>query len=94
MIGEVTDLARAVTQAAFDCMHLAIAALKPGCRVATIGETIVPEAKRRKMTVVREYVGHGLGRQFHLDPSIPHFPNKQSRVRPTVARACVSRSSR
>ena len=80
MIEPVSDLARAVTQAAFDCMHAAIEALTPGCRVATIGETIVPEAKRRKMSVVREYVGHGLGRQFHLDPSIPHFPNKQSRV--------------
>ncbi|EMI54138.1 type I methionyl aminopeptidase [Rhodopirellula sallentina] len=80
IIGETTEERRAVVQCAFDCMHMAIDALTPGCRVATIGETVVPEAHRRGFTVVREYVGHGLGRQFHLDPSIPHFPNRQSRI--------------
>ena len=79
-IGDVSEEKRAVTQCAFDCMHLAIEGLTPGCRVASIGETVVPEAHRRGFTVVREYVGHGLGKQFHLDPSIPHFPNRQSRV--------------
>lgn len=80
LIGEVSDEARAVTQCAFDCLHLAIDALTPGCRVSKIGETLVPEAHARGFTVVREYVGHGLGRSFHQDPSIPHFPNKQSRI--------------
>ena len=80
LIGDVSDEKRAVTQCAFDCLYLAIDALTPGCRVSTIGETVVPEAHDRGFTVVREYVGHGLGRQFHLDPSIPHFPNRQSRI--------------
>lgn len=80
LIGEVSDDKVAVTQCAFDCLYLAIDALSPGCRVATIGETIVPEAHRRGFSVVREYVGHGLGRQFHLDPSIPHFANRQARI--------------
>ena len=80
LIGEVSDERRAVTQAAFDCLYLAIDALTPGCKVAKIGETVTPEAHRRGFTVVREYVGHGLGKQFHLDPSIPHFPNRQSRI--------------
>lgn len=80
LIGEVSEEKLAVTQCAFDCMHLAIGELTPGCRVATIGEVIVPEAQSRGFSVVREYVGHGLGKQFHLDPSIPHFPNRQSRI--------------
>ncbi|TWU47070.1 Methionine aminopeptidase [Rubripirellula reticaptiva] len=79
-IGDVSEQRRAVTQCAFDCLYLAIDALTPGSRVSTIGETVVPEAHRRGFTVVREYVGHGLGRAFHLDPSIPHFPNRQSRI--------------
>ncbi|GAA5505701.1 type I methionyl aminopeptidase [Novipirellula caenicola] len=79
LIEEVSEERRAVTQCAFDCLYLAIDALTPGCRVSEIGETIVPEAHRRGFTVVREYVGHGLGRQFHLDPSIPHYPNRESR---------------
>lgn len=80
LIGKGSPDALAVTQCAFDCLYLAIAALTPGCPVSTIGETIVPEAHNRGFTVVREYVGHGLGKAFHQDPSIPHFPNKQSRV--------------
>jgi len=80
LVEEVSEEKRAVTQCAFDCMYAGIDALTPGCRVATIGEAVVPEAHRRGFTVVREYVGHGLGRQFHLDPSIPHFPNRQSRI--------------
>lgn len=80
LIGPVSEDARAVTQCAFDCLYMAIQKLTPGCRVSTIGETIVPEAHSRGFTVVREYVGHGLGRSFHQDPSIPHYPNRQSRV--------------
>lgn len=79
VIEPISEQARAVTQCAFDCLFLAIESLTPGCRVSTIGETIVPEAHRRGFTVVREYVGHGLGRNFHQDPSIPHYPNRQSR---------------
>lgn len=80
IIGQTSEERRAVVQCAFECMHTAIDALTPGCRVATIGESVVPHAQRKGFSVVREYVGHGLGRQFHLDPSIPHFPNRQSRV--------------
>ena len=79
LIGEVCDEARRVTQCAFDCLYIGIEALTPGCKVAAIGEAIVAEAHSRGFTVVREYVGHGLGRQFHQDPSIPHYPNRQSR---------------
>ncbi len=80
LIGDVDDEKIAVTQCAFDCLYLAIDAITPGCAVSLIGETIVAEAHRRGFSVVREYVGHGLGRAFHQDPSIPHFPNRQSRV--------------
>jgi len=80
LIGSVSEEKLAVTQCAFDCLWLAIEAITPGCPVSVIGETIVAEAHRRGFSVVREYVGHGLGRSFHQDPSIPHFPNRQSRV--------------
>ncbi|MDB4338997.1 type I methionyl aminopeptidase [Rubripirellula sp.] len=80
LIGQVSKQRRDVTQCAFDCLYLALDALSPGCKVSTIGEAIVPEAHSKGFSVVREYVGHGLGKQFHLDPSIPHFPNRQSRI--------------
>ena len=80
LIGEVDEVRRAVTQCAFDCLYIGFDALFPGCKVSVIGEAIVPEAQSRGFSVVREYVGHGLGREFHLDPSIPHHPNRQSRI--------------
>jgi methionyl aminopeptidase len=79
LIGQVTEEARAVVQCAFDAMFAGIDALTPGCRVSDIGDAIVPLAKQRGFSVVHEYVGHSLGRSFHQEPSIPHFPNRQSR---------------
>ena len=78
LIGDVSDDAVRVTQAAFDCLYLAINAIQPGCSVADIGHAIVPHAHRLGYSVVREYVGHGIGRRFHQDPSIPHYPTRQS----------------
>lgn len=79
LIGQVSDEARAVTQCAFDCLWLAIHAITPNCPVATIGHAIRSEAESRGFSVVREFVGHGLGRDFHQDPTIPHYPTRQSR---------------
>ncbi len=78
LIGEVSDEARHVSQCALDCLYAGIEATRPGGRVADIGKAIVDTAHRRGYSVVREYVGHGIGRQFHQDPSIPHFPTLQS----------------
>ena len=79
LIGEVSDEARAVTQCSFDCLHAAINALSPGCRVSVIGEAIVELATESGFSVVREFVGHGVGRSFHQEPTIPHYPTRQSR---------------
>lgn len=78
LIGECSDEAIAVTQTAHDCMYLGIEATSPGGRVADIGRAIVTEAHSRGFSVVREFVGHGVGRKFHQDPSIPHYPNRQA----------------
>jgi len=79
LIGEVSDEAKRVTQCAFDAMHRAIAALEPGCPVSVIGDNVVAEATMRGFSVVREYVGHGLGRRFHQYPNIPHVADRKSK---------------
>ena len=90
LIGEVSEEARGVTQCSFDCLWLAIDAIKPGCRVSDIGDAIVAEAHKRGYSVVREYVGHGLGRQFHQEPSIPHYPTRQSRQERLLPGMCFT----
>lgn len=78
LIGDCSPQAIAVTQCAHDCLYLGVAATSPGGRVADIGRAIVTEAHARGFSVVREFVGHGVGRKFHQDPSIPHYPNRQA----------------
>jgi methionyl aminopeptidase len=80
LVGEVSADARRVTQCAFDCLYHGIDAVYPGCRVAEIGKAIVAHATRCGFSVVREYVGHCLGRKYHQEPSIPHYPTQQSYV--------------
>ncbi|MEZ6114979.1 MAG: type I methionyl aminopeptidase [Pirellulaceae bacterium] len=80
IIGNASDDAVRVTQCAHDCLYLGIDAIRPGGRVAEIGKAIVKAARLDGFSVVREYVGHGIGRRFHQDPSIPHFPSRQSYI--------------
>lgn len=90
IVGPASEEAVAVTQAAFDCMHLAIEALSPGCTVSEIGDAIVAEAHRRGFSVVREYVGHGLGQNFHQPPNIPHFPDRKSKTQRLLPGMCFT----
>lgn len=79
LIGNVSDEARAVTQCAFDCLYAAIDALRPDCRVADIGVAIVRLAQARGFSVVKDYVGHGVGKKFHQEPTISHVPTPEGR---------------
>ena len=90
LIGEASAEARSVTQCAFDAMHRAISALEPGCAVSVIGDNVVAEAHERGFSVVREYVGHGLGRRFHQYPNIPHVPDRKSRQERLLPGMCFT----
>ncbi|MCU0878312.1 MAG: type I methionyl aminopeptidase [Pirellulaceae bacterium] len=79
IIGTPSELARRVVQCCFECLWLAIDNLKPRCRVSDIGDPIVRHARKHGFSVVEEYVGHGLGRQFHQPPTIPHHAPPESR---------------
>ncbi len=78
-IGKIRDDVRKVVQCSFDSLYAAIDALSPGCRVSEIGEAIEKLARKSGFSVVEEYVGHGLGREFHLEPSIPHVVTAAAR---------------
>ncbi len=90
LLGEVSSGAKAVTQCALDCLYAAIDNIRPNCRVSDIGDAVLALANSRGFSVVREYVGHGIGRQFHQDPTISHFPNRQSRKERLLAGMCFT----
>jgi methionyl aminopeptidase len=75
LIGEVSEEAARLTQCAFDAMWQAIDAIKPFSKVIEIGRAVQSHARRQGFSVVKEYQGHGIGRQFHQKPHVPHFPD-------------------
>jgi methionyl aminopeptidase len=72
-IGEPTERAIHVVETARRCLELGLAEVKHGKRIGDIGAAIQEYAEGRGCSVVRDYVGHGVGREFHMPPQIPHF---------------------
>ncbi|MEY3013641.1 MAG: Methionine aminopeptidase [Pseudomonadota bacterium] len=77
LIGEVTPEARRLVAATFESMWLGIDAARPAGRVIEIGRAISKHAHAAGYSVVRDYQGHGIGRVFHQEPGVPHFPDYQ-----------------
>jgi methionyl aminopeptidase len=78
LIGEVSDEARRLVQVTFDAMWVGIHSIKPNGRVIDIGQAIYKFARPHGLEVVREYQGHGIGREFHQEPGVPHYPTPKS----------------
>lgn len=75
LIGEVSDEAKRLVQLTFESLWLGIHSIQPNGRIRDIGRAIYDFAKARGLEVVRDYQGHGIGRQFHQDPGVPHYPD-------------------
>ncbi|WP_375339385.1 type I methionyl aminopeptidase [Okeania hirsuta] len=73
LVGNPSASAQKLLKVTEECMMLRIAEIKPGARVGDIGTAIQEYAKANGFSVVREMVGHGVGRQFHTEPQIPHY---------------------
>lgn len=73
LVGDVSLAARRLVQATYSAMWKGIRAVRPGARLGDIGYAIERHAKRAGYSVVREYCGHGIGREMHEDPQILHF---------------------
>ena len=65
--------AKNLVDTTFDAMWAGINAVKPGATLGDIGHAIQQVAEAKRYGVVRDFCGHGLGRVFHMPPSIMHF---------------------
>jgi methionyl aminopeptidase len=72
-IGEPSEDAKRVTEVARRALELGILQVKPGGRLGDIGAAIQEFAEARGCSVVRDFVGHGIGRQFHDEPKVSHY---------------------
>lgn len=73
LVGEVAPGARRLVRTTYDAMWQGIRAVRPGGRLGDIGHAIERHARRNGYSVVREYCGHGIGREMHEPPQVLHF---------------------
>ena len=72
-VGEPTVIGRRISEVSHDAMRRGIEMVKPGVRLGDIGHAIQELVESRHCSVVREYCGHGIGREFHEDPQVLHY---------------------
>ncbi|PTD97061.1 type I methionyl aminopeptidase [Pseudothauera lacus] len=73
IVGDAGILPRRLCQVTFECMWLGIAEVRPGARLGDIGHAIQKHAEGNGFSVVREFCGHGIGRNFHEEPQVLHY---------------------
>jgi methionyl aminopeptidase len=78
LVGHVDEEGRRLVVVTFEAMWRGIEAVKPGARVHDIGSAIQAHAESNRLGVVRAFVGHGIGTEFHTAPSIPHYFDPRS----------------
>ena len=73
LVGEVSDAARRLVQVTYEALWKGIKEVRPGARLGDVGHAIERHAKRHGYSVVREYCGHGIGREMHEEPQVLHW---------------------
>ncbi|WP_334597833.1 type I methionyl aminopeptidase [Pseudomonas alvandae] len=73
LIGNVDPTARKLVRVTYEAMWKGIRSVRPGARLGDIGSAIQRHAMLNGYSVVREYCGHGIGRQMHEEPQVLHF---------------------
>jgi methionyl aminopeptidase len=72
-IGEPSILARRLVRVSQQALRLGIAAVRPGATLGDVGHAIQRHCEAQGFSVVREYCGHGIGREFHEEPQVLHY---------------------
>ena len=90
-VGEPSILARRLVRVTQEALRVGIAQVRPGATLGDIGHAIQRHCEAQGFSVVREYCGHGIGREFHEEPQVLHYgkPGKGW----SSNRACASPSS-
>ena len=73
LIGQVAGPARRLVQTTYEAMWKGIRAVRPGATLGDVGHAIERHATRRGYSIVRDFCGHGIGREMHEAPQVLHF---------------------
>lgn len=80
-IGEVSDTVKKLMRVTMECLDMGVAKAIVGNRVGDIGYTIQEHAEKNGFGVVKELVGHGVGRDLHEKPEVPNYGKRGSGVK-------------
>jgi methionyl aminopeptidase len=72
-VGKISDEAAGLVRVTEECLWKGIDAARPGAMLGEVSYAIQQHAESHGYAVVREYVGHGVGREMHEEPQIPNF---------------------
>ncbi len=72
-VGEPAIASKRLARISHECMKIGIELVKPGIQLGDIGHAIQQHAEAHNCSIVREYCGHGIGREFHEDPQVLHY---------------------
>ena len=72
-VGQISEAAALLLRVTEESLYKAIEVVKPGGRVSDIGHAVQSHVEAHGFSVVREFVGHGVGQQMHEDPQVPNF---------------------
>ncbi len=88
-VGSVAADARRLLDITRECLDAAVGAMRPGGRVSDVGSAIQRHAEGNGFSVVREFVGHGIGRALHEEPQVYNFgpPGRGPELRPGLVLA-------
>jgi methionyl aminopeptidase len=73
LVGEVSAAGKRLVQVTYEAMWKGIKAVRPGARLGDVGYAIERHARQHGYSVVREYCGHGIGREMHEPPQVLHW---------------------
>lgn len=82
-VGQVSDDLLRLIRVTEECLERAIKQCRAGNRLGDVGWAVQEHAEAHGYSIVREYVGHGIGRKMHEDPQIPNYgaPGKGTKIK-------------
>jgi len=88
-VGEVSETARKLLEVTERSLYAGLAKAKPDVRLYTISHAIQTCVEKEGFSIVREYVGHGIGQNLHEEPQIPNYglPDRGPRLKPGMVLA-------
>ncbi|KAF0816490.1 MULTISPECIES: type I methionyl aminopeptidase [unclassified Cytobacillus] len=88
-VGQIDEEAERLMDVTEESLYKGLEEAKPGERLSNISHAIQTYAESNGFSIVREYVGHGVGQDLHEDPQIPHYgpPNRGPRLKPGMVLA-------